>query len=241
MHSTQTVPPLKGHASSGGAPLSSHPPLRTLLFLAHGRKPCRCAANAGEIATLQAEALRGAIPRPGLPSLQLRLGALQQAVSSRAHLEASLSTALALQSPQEYRRWLLAYARFLAEQGDAGRLAEVCASLLGGAGGGGGDDTDMAEAAGSGGGEGGDAPAWQPAVLGLPKRDLLREVLKEMGRNRSLQRTTQTYLDALGELERAVERAEALAAAQRAAAAAAAGDSGGAAAQQSGALQPAAV
>lgn len=206
--------------------------------------PSAAAAAAGEIATLQAEALRAAIPRPGLPGLQLRLGVLQQAVASRAHLEASLSTALALQSPQEYRRWLLAYARFLAEQGDAGRLAEVCASLLGDASGGGGSggrgDTDMAEAAGAAGGDGGELVAWQPAILGLPKRELLREVLKEMSRNRSLQRTTQTYLDALGELEKAVERqrqaaAAAAATAAAAEAAAAAGSGGGAAI-----LQPAA-
>ncbi len=203
--------------------------------------PSAAAAAAGEIATLQAEALRAAIPRPGLPGLQLRLGVLQQAVASRAHLEASLSTALALQSPQEYRRWLLAYARFLAEQGDAGRLAEVCASLLGdasgGGGSGGGGDTDMAEAAG---GDSAGAVAWQPAILGLPKRELLREVLKEMSRNRSLQRTTQTYLDALGELEKAVERqrqaAAATAATAAAAEAAAAAGSGGGAAI----LQPAA-
>ncbi|PSC72094.1 HIRA isoform X1 [Micractinium conductrix] len=161
----------------------------------------------GEISTLQAEALRAAIPRGQLPAQQIR-GAAQQALASRAHLEASLSTALALQSPQEYRRWLLAYARFLTEQGDAGRLEEVCAALLGsldgGGGGGEGGDADMAdgEAAGEAGGSGGGSAAWQPAVLGLPKRVLLRDVLKEMSRNRSLQRTTQTYLDALADVER---------------------------------------
>lgn len=181
------------------------------------------AAAAGEIAGLQAEALRAAIPRRELPVLQLRMGALQQAVASRAHLEASLSTALALRSPQEYRRWLLAYARFLAEQGDAARLAEVCASLLGASGSGDGGDAEMAEAAGGVGGDGDGAPAWQPTVLGLPKRELLREVLKEMGRNRGLQRTTQAYLDALGELEQAAQRAEALAATQQASAAAGGG------------------
>ncbi|KAL4452249.1 hypothetical protein ABPG75_007911 [Micractinium tetrahymenae] len=188
----------------------------------------------GEIAEAQARALRAAIPRSALPALQLRLGAAQQAAASRAHLEASLSTALALQSPQEYRRWLLAYARFLAEQADAGRLAELCSSLLGVDSSGGGDgDSEMGDAAGGG------PPAWRPEVLGLPKRELLREVLKEMSRNRSLQRTTQTYLDALSELERAAQLAELLAAAQRAAAAAA-GGSGGAAAEPA-APQPAAA
>ncbi len=33
--------------------------------------------------------------------------------ASRAHLEANMAAALALQSPAEYRRWLLTYARFL--------------------------------------------------------------------------------------------------------------------------------
>lgn len=184
---------------------------------------------AGEISSLQAEVLRGSIPRAALPGLQVRQSAAAQALASRAHLEASLSTALALQSPQEYRRWLLAYARFLAEQGDAPRLAEVCSALLGdgsSAAGTGGGDAEMADAAdgaaaaGGGGGHGAGteaAGAWEPTVLGLAKRDLLREVLKEMSRNRSLQRTTQGFLDALSEIERA-------AAAVASAAAAAAAD-----------------
>ncbi|EFN55015.1 hypothetical protein CHLNCDRAFT_134840 [Chlorella variabilis] len=130
----------------------------------------------GEISSLQAEVLRAAIPRAALPGMQVRAAAAA-ATASRAHLEASLSTALALQSAGEYRRWLLAYARFLADQGDAGRLGEVCSSLLG-AGHGGGQqqagDVDMADAAaaaaaaaGPGGGD--DAAAWQPT-----RREALR-------------------------------------------------------------------
>lgn len=146
----------------------------------------------------------------------MRQSAAAQQRASRAHLEASLHTALALQSAGEYRRWLLAYARFLAEQADAARLSEVCAALLGG-GASAGDDVHMADAdGGSGAGDtsGGGGSGWQPTVLGLQKRELLREVLREMSRNRGLQRTTQTYVDALAELERA---AEAQAAAQAAA------------------------
>lgn len=33
--------------------------------------------------------------------------------ASRAHLEANIAAALALQSPSDYRRWLLTYARNL--------------------------------------------------------------------------------------------------------------------------------
>jgi protein HIRA/HIR1 len=173
--------------------------------------------------------LRAAIPRTSLPGLQVRQTAAQQQLASRAHLEASLSTALALQSPQEYRRWLLAYARFLAEQADAGRLSEVCSALLGGGGGqlaageqgGDADMPDAAAASGSGGeagaGAGCAADGWQPAVLGLPKRELLRDVLREMSRNRSLQRTTQTFLDALTEVERAAAAVSAAVAAAGAA------------------------
>lgn len=179
--------------------------------------------RAGEISRLQAEALRAAIPRAALPGLQVRQSAAAQQAASRAHLEASLSTALALQSPGEYRRWLLAYAAFLAEQADAARLSEVCTALLGGPGGAAGaGDVNMAEASGSGAAVGGNSSGggsvWQPTVLGLQKRELLREVLKEMSRNRGLQRTTQTYLDALTELERAAAAAAAAAAAQPAAA-----------------------
>jgi hypothetical protein len=40
------------------------------------------------------------------------------AADSRGHLEANMAAALSLESPQEYRRWLLTYARFLS--GDTG-------------------------------------------------------------------------------------------------------------------------
>ena len=73
----------------------------------HAWIPRAMAPPAGEISTLQAEALRAAIPRGQLPAQQIR-GAAQQALASRAHLEASLSTALALQSPQVRHSKLLA-------------------------------------------------------------------------------------------------------------------------------------
>ena len=47
-------------------------------------------------------------------------------------------------------------------------------------------------AAPPGGGGGGDGGGWQPAVLGLDKRRLLRqEVMAEIGRNRNNQRLAQ--------------------------------------------------
>ncbi|KAI3438112.1 hypothetical protein D9Q98_000553 [Chlorella vulgaris] len=168
--------------------------------------PLMSLANQGEISGLQGQVLRAVIPRTSLPGQQVRAAA-GAVPASRAHLEASLSTSLALQSPQEYRRWLLAYARFLAEQGEAARLSEVCTSLLGPHQGahldGGGGDAEMADADAAAAAAAGEGEAWQPLVLGLPKRELLGLVLREMSRNRALQRTTQTYHDALTELERA--------------------------------------
>lgn len=171
--------------------------------------------------------LRSRISRAALPGLQVRQSTAAQALASRAHLEASLSTALALQSPNEYRRWLLAYARFLAEQGDSPRLGEVCSALLGsGSTAAAGGDAEMVDAeAAEGAAADGDeaAAAWQPTVLGLSKHELLGEVLKEMGRNRHLQRTTQSFLDALSDMKKAEERAAAAAEEEAAVPAAAAG------------------
>ncbi|PRW57352.1 uroporphyrinogen decarboxylase [Chlorella sorokiniana] len=191
--------------------------------------PVLSLAGQDEISSLQAEVLRSRISRAALPGLQVRQSTAAQALASRAHLEASLSTALALQSPAEYRRWLLAYARFLAEQGDSPRLGEVCSALLGGgsaaAAGGDAEMADAEAADGTAAAEGGEAAgAWQPTVLGLSKHELLGEVLKEMGRNRHLQRTTQSFLDALSDMKKAEERAAAAAAEAAAAAAAAPAD-----------------
>lgn len=186
--------------------------------------PVLSLAGQGEISSLQAEVLRSRISRAALPGLQVRQSTAAQALASRAHLEASLSTALALQSPNEYRRWLLAYARFLAEQGDSPRLGEICSALLGGgstaAAGGDAEMADAEAAEGAAGDSGEAAAAWQPTVLGLSKHELLGEVLKEMGRNRHLQRTTQSFLDALSDTKKAEERAAEAAEAEAAAAAA---------------------
>lgn len=169
----------------------------------------------GELSGLQAEALAAA--RRGAASTLPGSGAAQRQLS-RAHLEANLGGALALRSPTEYRRWLVAYARFLAEHGDAPRLSELCDTLLGAdeAGGGGACVEALPEPAelgctGSGPEEeqgrqqlqlhGRQPGAWQPRVLGLSKRALLRgDVLREVARNRSLSWLFSKYRDALDEL-----------------------------------------
>lgn len=92
-----------------------------------------------------------------------------------------------------------------AEQEQQGRLSEVCKSLIGPTplagdqlvGGllGAGEEADGVEA------EAAKQPRWEACVLGLSKRELLGDVLREMSRNRNLQRLVAQYRDALHDME----------------------------------------
>ena len=70
----------------------------------------------GELGRLQAEA---AGAHSGMHSVKatLQAGPRRAVVESRGHLEANMASALALQSPSEWRRWLLSYAHHLAGEG----------------------------------------------------------------------------------------------------------------------------
>uniref|UniRef100_A0A3B4UI06 Protein HIRA n=1 Tax=Seriola dumerili TaxID=41447 RepID=A0A3B4UI06_SERDU len=102
---------------------------------------------------------------------------LQQSMTL-AFLENQLASALTLQSAQEYRYWLLIYARFLVNEGSEFRLRELCKELLG----------PVHKSA---------ATAWEPTTLGLRKRELLREVLPVIGENLRFQRLFTEYQDQL--------------------------------------------
>ncbi|KAL4593545.1 protein HIRA-like [Arapaima gigas] len=95
-----------------------------------------------------------------------------------AYLENQLASALTLKSSQEYRHWLLIYARFLVNEGSEHRLRELCKDLLG----------PVHKSAGS---------IWEANILGLRKRDLLREVLHVIGQNLRFQRVFTEYQDQL--------------------------------------------
>uniref|UniRef100_A0A669D882 Protein HIRA n=1 Tax=Oreochromis niloticus TaxID=8128 RepID=A0A669D882_ORENI len=79
---------------------------------------------------------------------------------------------------QEYRYWLLIYARFLVNEGSEYRLRELCKELLG----------PVHKSA---------ATSWEPTTLGLRKRELLREVLPVIGENLRFQRLFTEYQDQL--------------------------------------------
>ncbi|KAG2500684.1 hypothetical protein HYH03_001450 [Edaphochlamys debaryana] len=172
--------------------------------------------------------------------------------SEQALLETNLAAAAALQSASEWRQWLITYVRRLAADEDESRLRELIAELMGplrwspgthapapasattfgrtasalalAAAPAASSAPAPASAAASEPGLGSCVTGrWQPSMLGLDKRRLLREVvLKEVSKNRACQQLVAEVLDQL----RAVE-GPAAARAQAAQAAAAAGAAGG--------------
>ncbi|CAD7701890.1 unnamed protein product [Ostreobium quekettii] len=107
-------------------------------------------------------------------------------LDSRSHLEHNMAAALVLRSPKEYKRWLLLYIRHLVKtvgspemKGDEeSKLREICEGLLGPVG-----------EAGSGIAPQWKGRQWNPKVLGMDKRTILKEeVLRLLGTKRDLQR-----------------------------------------------------
>ncbi|KAK9830498.1 hypothetical protein WJX72_012086 [[Myrmecia] bisecta] len=150
--------------------------------------------TSGELSRIQAEA--GGSSSSAAMLAGLATGRGRAAEESRAHLETNMAAALAMQSPQEYRRWLLTYVRHLAGEVDQVRLREICEDLLG--------PPRYSSRHRS---QAGRAPGgWEPQVLGLDKRKLLREeVLRDMGR--ANQRLASEFLDLLEAAEQTAEEA----------------------------------
>eukprot|EP00026_Physarum_polycephalum_P017827 Phypoly_transcript_19179.p1 GENE.Phypoly_transcript_19179~~Phypoly_transcript_19179.p1 ORF type:complete len:159 (+),score=21.60 Phypoly_transcript_19179:171-647(+) len=101
-------------------------------------------------------------------------------------MESHLAASLVVGSSVEYKYWLLTYTRYLSSEADVNRLTELCKSLLG-------PPT----------GKTGPAPTpaqgknWEPSILGMAKRELLRELLPIMSTNRSLQRLVAQFREGL--------------------------------------------
>uniref|UniRef100_A0A673V215 Protein HIRA n=1 Tax=Suricata suricatta TaxID=37032 RepID=A0A673V215_SURSU len=92
-----------------------------------------------------------------------------QQETTLAYLENQVAAALTLQSSHEYRHWLLLYARYLVNEGFEYRLREICKDLLG----------PVHYSTGS---------QWESTVVGLRKRELLKELLPVIGQNLRFQR-----------------------------------------------------
>ncbi|ELR22783.1 WD domain, G-beta repeat-containing protein [Acanthamoeba castellanii str. Neff] len=118
---------------------------------------------------------------------QFHLPASQKA-ETLAHLEHQIAAALLLQSRHEYRYWVHTYAGYLATEALLTRLEELCASLLGPPSR---SSTEVGPCSPSG------EAIWEPTVLGLNKRQLLREVLPIVAQNRACQRLTVQYQEYL--------------------------------------------
>ncbi|XP_020852063.1 protein HIRA isoform X1 [Phascolarctos cinereus] len=103
---------------------------------------------------------------------------LVQQETTLAYLESQMAAALTLQSSHEYRHWLLIYARYLVNEGFEYRLRELCKDLLG----------PVHYSAGS---------QWESTVVGLRKRELLKELLPVIGQNLRFQRLFTEYQEQL--------------------------------------------
>eukprot|EP00803_Ostreobium_quekettii_P003072 evm.model.scf_3834EXC.1 EVM.evm.TU.scf_3834EXC.1 scf_3834EXC:575-5508(+) len=138
--------------------------------------------SSGELINLQIGRAQHQRQPSRLPAMDGRSSDLD----SRSHLEHNMAAAQALQSPHEYKRWLLVYIRHLVKcvgtpemKGDEeSKLREICEDLLG----------PMGEASK------GEVPVlngrqWLPDVLGMDKRKILKtDVRGILCRNRDLQR-----------------------------------------------------
>jgi len=101
---------------------------------------------------------------------------------SRAFLEQQMSAALALESEEEYKYWLLTYVSFLTEIEDCQQLRYLCQDLLGPSHG---------------------HPKYQnQTILGMSKHELLKEVLVIIAGSTSTQRLFTEFHDQLQEMDK---------------------------------------
>lgn len=96
------------------------------------------------------------------------------------HLEMRLQGAALLESAEEYKTFLRAYAKKLSDEGIRNQADDLCKSLLG---------PIYYTAA--------NQDRWEPSICGMEKRALLSDILKVMAKGRLLLGLVQTYQDHL--------------------------------------------
>lgn len=104
---------------------------------------------------------------------------LQQA-STVSHLETQMASCLALKSTSEYRFWLETYVRYLAQEGLEEKLRAVCDDFLG---------PIFSRSSSS--------STWQSSILGVSKREFLKQMLPIIGANLRWQRLYTEYREQL--------------------------------------------
>ncbi|KAI8384389.1 WD40-repeat-containing domain protein [Radiomyces spectabilis] len=99
-----------------------------------------------------------------------------------SHIEIQLAVAALLESPEEYREWLIFYARRLSKENAQGKVEELCRWLAG-------PPFIHADS---------DSP-WESTILDrLSKHELLKQLLPILGQNRQLQRILNDYSTFIG-------------------------------------------
>ncbi|KAF5383088.1 hypothetical protein D9615_005075 [Tricholomella constricta] len=96
------------------------------------------------------------------------------------HLETRLSATRLLDSPQEYKQALLVYAKKIADEGFRAKAEELIKELFG--------PVYFRP---------GREDTWSPSVIGLPKRDLLKDVLSIFARSKTLTKLAMDWQDTL--------------------------------------------
>ncbi|KAJ8098604.1 TUP1-like enhancer of split-domain-containing protein [Lipomyces tetrasporus] len=101
---------------------------------------------------------------------------------SIAHLENRIGAAILLGSKKEFQTYMMMYARRLAEEGLKDRLEELFKELLG----------PM---------EGGTYDLYEATICGIDKKELLKEIIIAVGKQREVQRVSVPYAKLLGILD----------------------------------------
>ncbi|KAK3084278.1 hypothetical protein FSP39_010934 [Pinctada imbricata] len=102
-----------------------------------------------------------------------------QQLSTLSHIESQMASCIMLKSPSEYKFWLQTYIRYLSQEGMESKLRAVCDDLLG----------PVYKTKGR--------SAWESHLLGISKRELLRDILPNIGSNLKLQRLFTEYQEQL--------------------------------------------
>jgi len=91
-------------------------------------------------------------------------------------LEGRIRSSILLDSKDEYKQWLLRYAKVLGDEGFRGRAEELVKEMMG----------PVYHHPGK-------ASSWDPKVCGLQKRDLVKQVLTTLGQTTALSGLAQQY------------------------------------------------
>ncbi|KAH9524197.1 hypothetical protein Btru_053770 [Bulinus truncatus] len=125
-----------------------------------------------------------ALQRPARASDQaarsFRSNPVAQQSSTLSHLETQIASSLILQSATEYQFWLETYIRYLVQEGVEDQLRETCDELLG----------PLYKSKSN-------KTSWSQHVLGLDKRNILRNILPSIGADLKFQRLYTEYKEQL--------------------------------------------